>query len=193
MTHHTATILESVPTPSKAWQKHITEDQRLPNKETEKLDAAMEPELQVFPMLFFAMLHLEHQRRRRRGLGSRNVTANVLNRDGKGIVCLGETHMQLHIIPPGGHSDRGGRRPPSGSRRKTAARSKDRSGHSGFPTGPAGDRQKTAGRPSGTAPSTMKPARNGAGGVEGVRRVQWHPLRFSLSAKQTVKIFVGPC
>ncbi|KAJ1138538.1 hypothetical protein NDU88_004919 [Pleurodeles waltl] len=95
----------------------------------------------------------------------------------------------------GGHSDRGGRRspPPSGSRRKTAPRSKDRGGHSGFLAGPAGDRQKTAGRPSGKAPSTMKPARNGAGGVAGVRRVQWHPSRFSLSAKQTVKIFVGPC
>ncbi|KAJ1200448.1 hypothetical protein NDU88_004272 [Pleurodeles waltl] len=78
----------------------------------------------------------------------------------------------------------GGRRPPSGSRRKTAPRSKDRSGHSGFPAGPAGDRQKTAGRPSGTAPSTMKPARNGAGGVEGVRRVQWHLSRFSLSASR---------
>ncbi|KAJ1201442.1 hypothetical protein NDU88_005251 [Pleurodeles waltl] len=53
--------------------------------------------------------------------------------------------------------------------------------------------QKAARRPSGKAPATRKPAPNGAGGVAGVRRVQWHPSRFSLSAKQTVKIFVGPC
>ncbi|KAJ1156832.1 hypothetical protein NDU88_009549 [Pleurodeles waltl] len=38
----------------------------------------------------------------------------------------------------------------------------------------------------------MKPAPNGAGGVVGVRRVQWHPSRFSVSAKQTLKIFMGP-
>ncbi|KAJ1180175.1 hypothetical protein NDU88_005399 [Pleurodeles waltl] len=75
----------------------------------------------------------------------------------------------------------------------TAPRSKDRGGHSNFPTGPADDRQKAVRRPSGKAPATRKPAPNGGGGVAGVRRVQWHPLRFSLSAKQTVKIFVGPC
>ncbi|KAJ1130697.1 hypothetical protein NDU88_009047, partial [Pleurodeles waltl] len=65
----------------------------------------------------------------------------------------------------------------------TAPRSKDRGGHSGFPTGPAGDRQKAARRPSGKPPSTMKPAPNGAGGVVGVRRVQWHPSLFSVSAE----------
>ncbi|KAJ1086358.1 hypothetical protein NDU88_006477 [Pleurodeles waltl] len=37
------------------------------------------------------------------------------------------------------------------------------------------------------------PAPNGAGGVEGVRRVQLHLSRFSVSAWQTLKIFVGPC
>ncbi|KAJ1207030.1 hypothetical protein NDU88_002423 [Pleurodeles waltl] len=75
----------------------------------------------------------------------------------------------------------------------TAPRSKDRGGHSGFPAGPAGDRQKAARRPSGKPPSTRMPAPNGAGGVEGVRRVQWHPSRFSVSALQTLKILVGPC
>ncbi|KAJ1088817.1 hypothetical protein NDU88_001972 [Pleurodeles waltl] len=64
----------------------------------------------------------------------------------------------------------------------TAPRSNDRGGHSGFPAGLAGDRQKAARRPSRKAPSTRKPAPNGAGGVEGVRRVQWHPSRFSVSA-----------
>ncbi|KAJ1197611.1 hypothetical protein NDU88_001467 [Pleurodeles waltl] len=68
----------------------------------------------------------------------------------------------------------------------------DRSGHSNFPAGPAGDCQKAVRWPSGKAPATRMPARNGADGVAGVRRVQWHPSRFSLSAKQTVKIFVGP-
>ncbi|KAJ1199378.1 hypothetical protein NDU88_003214 [Pleurodeles waltl] len=103
--------------------------------------------------------------------------------------------LHQKVIPGnyGGHSDRGGRRSPPAKRFPPKDRPKDCGGHSGFPTGPAGDRKKTAGRPSGTAPSTMKPARNGVGGVEGVRRVQWHPSRFSLSAKQTVKIFVGPC
>ncbi|KAJ1154696.1 hypothetical protein NDU88_007439 [Pleurodeles waltl] len=52
--------------PSKAWQKHITEDQRLTNRDTEKINVATEPELQVFPMLFYVMLHLGHQRRQRR-------------------------------------------------------------------------------------------------------------------------------
>ncbi|KAJ1122057.1 hypothetical protein NDU88_000562 [Pleurodeles waltl] len=75
----------------------------------------------------------------------------------------------------------------------TAPRSKDRGGHSGFPAGPAGDRQKIARRSSGKGPATRKPALNGAGGVAEVRRVQLHPLRFSLSAKQTVKILLGPC
>ncbi|KAJ1108333.1 hypothetical protein NDU88_005709 [Pleurodeles waltl] len=65
--------------------------------------------------------------------------------------------------------------------------------HSDFPAGPAGDRQKAARWPSGKAPSTMKPAPNGAGGVERVRRVQLHPLRFSVSARQTLKIIMGPC
>ncbi|KAJ1085132.1 hypothetical protein NDU88_005265 [Pleurodeles waltl] len=74
-----------------------------------------------------------------------------------------------------------------------ARRSEDRGCHSGFPAGPAGDRQKSACRPSGKGPATRKPAPNGARGVAGVRRVQLHPSRFSLSAKQTVKIFMGPC
>ncbi|KAJ1164564.1 hypothetical protein NDU88_005000 [Pleurodeles waltl] len=36
------------------------------------------------------------------------------------------------------------------------------------------------------------PAPNGAGGLEDVRRVQWHPSRISVSAKQTLKYKVGP-
>ncbi|KAJ1176613.1 hypothetical protein NDU88_001884 [Pleurodeles waltl] len=76
----------------------------------------------------------------------------------------------------------GGRRPPSGSRQKTVPRSKDRGGHSEFPAGLAGDRQKAARPPSGKPPFTRMPAPNGASGVEGVRRVQWHPARFSVSA-----------
>ncbi|KAJ1185067.1 hypothetical protein NDU88_001862 [Pleurodeles waltl] len=74
-----------------------------------------------------------------------------------------------------------------------APRSGDRGCHSGFPAGPAGDCQKAARRPSGKDPATWKPAPNGAGGAAGLRRVQWHPSRFSPSAKQTVKIFMGPC
>ncbi|KAJ1107906.1 hypothetical protein NDU88_005293 [Pleurodeles waltl] len=103
---------------------------------------------------------------------------------------LMSSHKTLGVIltPVGG-----GSRPPGGNRQKTVPRSNDRSGHSDFPAGPAGDRQKAARRPSGKAPSTMKPAPNGAGGVEGVRRVQWHPSRFSVSALQTLKIFMGPC
>ncbi|KAJ1175440.1 hypothetical protein NDU88_000728 [Pleurodeles waltl] len=54
----------------------------------------------------------------------------------------------------------------------TATRSKDHGGHSNFPAGLAGDRQKAVCRPSGKAPATRKPAPNGAGGVAGVRRVQ---------------------
>ncbi|KAJ1128136.1 hypothetical protein NDU88_006515 [Pleurodeles waltl] len=74
-----------------------------------------------------------------------------------------------------------------------ATRSGDRGCHSGFPGGPAGDRQKGARRASGKGPAKRKPAPNGDGGVAGVRRVQLHLSRFSLSAKQTVKIFMGPC
>ncbi|KAJ1204127.1 hypothetical protein NDU88_007908 [Pleurodeles waltl] len=75
----------------------------------------------------------------------------------------------------------------------TAPRSNDRGGHSEFPAGLAGDRQKASRLPSGKPPSTRMPAPNGAGGVEGVRRVQLHPSRFSVSATQTLKIYVGPC
>ncbi|KAJ1103807.1 hypothetical protein NDU88_001228 [Pleurodeles waltl] len=52
----------------------------------------------------------------------------------------------------------------------TAPRSNDRGGHSGFPAGLAGDRQKASCQPSGKAPSTRKPAPDGAGGVEGVQQ-----------------------
>ncbi|KAJ1096920.1 hypothetical protein NDU88_002050 [Pleurodeles waltl] len=79
-----------------------------------------------------------------------------------------------------------------GRRQKTAPRSNDRGGHSYFPAGPAGDLQKIARRPRGKAPAKRKPAPNGAGGFAGVQRVQWHPSRFSVSAKRTLKIFVGP-
>ncbi|KAJ1164197.1 hypothetical protein NDU88_004642 [Pleurodeles waltl] len=93
------------------------------------------------------------------------------------------------ILTPAG---RGNRRA-GGSRQNTAARSKDRRGYSGFPAGLAADRQKAARQPSGKHPSMRMPAPNGAGGVEGVRRVQLHPSRFSVSAWQTLKIMVGPC
>ncbi|KAJ1132249.1 hypothetical protein NDU88_010575 [Pleurodeles waltl] len=56
-----------------------------------------------------------------------------------------------------------------------------------FPLGWRGGRLQTASQPSGKEASTMKPARNRAGGVEAVRRVQLHPSRISLSAQQTVK------
>ncbi|KAJ1199345.1 hypothetical protein NDU88_003182 [Pleurodeles waltl] len=74
----------------------------------------------------------------------------------------------------------------------TAPRSKDRGGHSYISAGPAGALQKSARRPSGNAPATRMPAPNGAGGVAGVRRVQWHLSRISVSALQTLKYFVGP-
>ncbi|KAJ1117321.1 hypothetical protein NDU88_005521 [Pleurodeles waltl] len=81
----------------------------------------------------------------------------------------------------------GGGRPPKSRRQVTVLRSKDRGGNSDFPAGLAGGRLQTASQPSGKEASTMKPARNRAGGVEAVRRVQLHPSRISLSAQQTVK------
>ncbi|KAJ1083731.1 hypothetical protein NDU88_003886 [Pleurodeles waltl] len=69
--HHINTLQSTtfsrvVPTPSKAWRKHITEEKRLTIGGTGKNNAAMEPELQVSAMIFYVMLHLEHQHRRRR-------------------------------------------------------------------------------------------------------------------------------
>ncbi|KAJ1156423.1 hypothetical protein NDU88_009142 [Pleurodeles waltl] len=96
----------------------------------------------------------------------------------------------MGVIPT---SAGGGGRPPKFPRQKTAPRSNDRGGHSDFPAGRAGDHQKATRPPSGKDPATMKPALNGAGGVAGVRRVQWHPSQFSVSAKQTLKIIMGPC
>ncbi|KAJ1202147.1 hypothetical protein NDU88_005948 [Pleurodeles waltl] len=81
----------------------------------------------------------------------------------------------------------GGGRPPKSRRQVTVPRSKDRGGNSDFPAGLAGGLLQTASQPSGKEASTMKPARNRAGGVEAVRRVQLHPSRISLSAQQTVK------
>ncbi|KAJ1101067.1 hypothetical protein NDU88_006141 [Pleurodeles waltl] len=81
----------------------------------------------------------------------------------------------------------GGGRPPKSRRQVTVPRSKDRGGNSDFPAGLGGGRLQTASQPSGKEASTMKPARNRAGGVEAVRRVQLHPSRISLSAQQTVK------
>ncbi|KAJ1106653.1 hypothetical protein NDU88_004054 [Pleurodeles waltl] len=77
----------------------------------------------------------------------------------------------------------GGGRPPKSRRQITVPRSKDRGGNSDFPAGLAGGRLQTARQPSGKEASTMKPARNRAGGVEAVRRVQLHPSRISLSAQ----------
>ncbi|KAJ1092133.1 hypothetical protein NDU88_005245 [Pleurodeles waltl] len=95
----------------------------------------------------------------------------------------------------GGHSDPRRWRKPPAWREPPEDRTvvKDRSGHSDFPAGLAGDRQKAARPPSGKAPATRMPAPNGASGVAGVRRVQLHPSRFSVSAKQTLKISIGPC
>ncbi|KAJ1091996.1 hypothetical protein NDU88_005110 [Pleurodeles waltl] len=92
----------------------------------------------------------------------------------------------------GGDSDHGGRRPPSGSRRETAPRSKDRGGHSGFPTGPAGDRRKSARQPSGKHPSHEDAGSEWSRRSGKVRRVQLHPSRISVPAKQALKFFVGP-
>ncbi|KAJ1215662.1 hypothetical protein NDU88_003270 [Pleurodeles waltl] len=74
----------------------------------------------------------------------------------------------------------------------TTLRSKDRGGHSVFPAGLAGDRQKAAGQPSGKPLPTRTPAPNGAGVVGRVRRVQLHTSRISVSAMQTLKFYVGP-
>ncbi|KAJ1214525.1 hypothetical protein NDU88_002143 [Pleurodeles waltl] len=81
----------------------------------------------------------------------------------------------------------GGGRPPKSRRQVTVPRSKDRGGNSDIPAGLAGGRLQAARQPSGKEASTMKPARNRAGGVEAVRRVQLQPSRISLSAQQTVK------
>ncbi|KAJ1169198.1 hypothetical protein NDU88_001104 [Pleurodeles waltl] len=60
-----ATFSRAVPTPSKAWRKRITKEQRLTIGDTEKNNATMEQEMHVFPMLIYVMLHLERRRRRR--------------------------------------------------------------------------------------------------------------------------------
>ncbi|KAJ1157409.1 hypothetical protein NDU88_010122 [Pleurodeles waltl] len=65
-------------------------------------------------------------------------------------------------------------------------------GHSGFPAGLAGDRQKAARQPSGKPLPTRKPAPNGAGGVGMCDGCSLHPLRISVSARQTLKYTVGP-
>ncbi|KAJ1191987.1 hypothetical protein NDU88_001300 [Pleurodeles waltl] len=86
----------------------------------------------------------------------------------------------------------GGSRPPSGNRQKTVSRSKDRGGHSGFPTGLAGDRQKSARQPSGKHPSHEEAGSEWSRRSGKVLRVQLHPSRISVSAKQTLKFIVGP-
>ncbi|KAJ1214128.1 hypothetical protein NDU88_001755 [Pleurodeles waltl] len=96
---------------------------------------------------------------------------------------VGDTSIVALILTLAG----GGGRPPKSRRQVTVPRSKDRGGNSDFPAGLAGGRLQTASQPSGKEASTMKPARNRAGGVEAVRRVQLHPSRISLSAQQTVK------
>ncbi|KAJ1156918.1 hypothetical protein NDU88_009635 [Pleurodeles waltl] len=88
----------------------------------------------------------------------------------------------------GGHSDRGGRRSPPAKRFPP----KDRGGHSGFPTGLAGNRQKSARQPSGKHPSHEDAGSEWSQPSGKVRRVQLHPWRISVSAKQTLKFFVGP-
>ncbi|KAJ1134629.1 hypothetical protein NDU88_001080 [Pleurodeles waltl] len=105
---------------------------------------------------------------------------HVKNNDAS-TLCLKET-LALILTLAGG-----GGRPPKSRRQVTVPRSKDRGGNSDFPAGLAGGRLQTASQPSGKEASTMKPARNRAGGVEAVRRVQLHPSRISLSAQQTVK------
>ncbi|KAJ1107605.1 hypothetical protein NDU88_004995 [Pleurodeles waltl] len=88
----------------------------------------------------------------------------------------------------GGHSDRGGRRSPPAKRFPP----KDRGCHSGFPTGLAGNRQKSARQPSGKHPSHEDAGSEWSRRSGKVRRVQLHPSRISVSAKQTLKFFVGP-
>ncbi|KAJ1100031.1 hypothetical protein NDU88_005120 [Pleurodeles waltl] len=50
------------------------------------------------------------------------------------------------------------------------------------PAGPAGKPLQQGSR------LRMEPAE-----LKGLRRVQWHPSRFSESALQTLKILMGPC
>ncbi|KAJ1217183.1 hypothetical protein NDU88_004778 [Pleurodeles waltl] len=63
-TLQTAMFCGAVPTPTKAWREQSTEVKGLTIGDTGKNHTAMEPELQVFPMIFYVMLHLEHQRKR---------------------------------------------------------------------------------------------------------------------------------
>ncbi|KAJ1143841.1 hypothetical protein NDU88_010143 [Pleurodeles waltl] len=65
MTLQPVTFSGTVPTPTKALRKQSSEVKRLTIGETGKNHTAMEPELQVFPIIFYVMLHLEPQRRRR--------------------------------------------------------------------------------------------------------------------------------
>ncbi|KAJ1160175.1 hypothetical protein NDU88_000677 [Pleurodeles waltl] len=55
-----------VPTTSKARRKQYTEGKGLTYGDSGKNHNAMEPELQIFPMLVYLLLHKEYQRRRLR-------------------------------------------------------------------------------------------------------------------------------
>ncbi|KAJ1188069.1 hypothetical protein NDU88_004834 [Pleurodeles waltl] len=101
---------------------------------------------------------------------------------------LANLQQRANVRPYGGHSDRGGRRSPPAKRFPP----KDRGGHSGFPTGLAGNRQKSARQPSGKHPSHEDAGSEWSQPSGKVRRVQLHPWRISVSAKQTLKFFVGP-
>ncbi|KAJ1209272.1 hypothetical protein NDU88_004650 [Pleurodeles waltl] len=59
-------IFRGVPTTSKAWQKQISEVKGLTCGDSGNNHNAMEPELHIFPMLVYLLLHYEHQCRRRR-------------------------------------------------------------------------------------------------------------------------------
>ncbi|KAJ1123454.1 hypothetical protein NDU88_001923 [Pleurodeles waltl] len=66
MNRQSATFSGAVPTTSKALWKQCSDVKGLPIGDTGKIHAAIEPELQVFRMIFYVLLHHEHQRRRRR-------------------------------------------------------------------------------------------------------------------------------
>ncbi|KAJ1157728.1 hypothetical protein NDU88_010428 [Pleurodeles waltl] len=65
-------------------------------------------------------------------------------------------------------------------------------GYFGFCTGLAGDRQKAARQPSAKNSSHEDAGSELSRRSGKVRRVQLHPSRISVSAKQTLKFFLGP-
>ncbi|KAJ1135284.1 hypothetical protein NDU88_001725 [Pleurodeles waltl] len=91
MTGLSATFSGAVPTTSKAWRKQTPEGKRLTPGDSGSNHDAMEPELHVFPMLVYLLLHYVHQRRRRlprthrkremREVGGQSGEQSTRNRD----------------------------------------------------------------------------------------------------------------